>query len=235
MKTNRILLFNLFLSLFVMISCGGDPQRPASANGNQDSHAGHDHAGHDHAGHDHAGHNHGNEISVVPKTWGNYIAAEKLEGELPPPCELVSGEFVKSTLGLKMPLELKEGTAPDPKATARACFYRWEDPLFPNAAILVQVMKNPVPDEGYDDWAFFFVDSKKSSGEASMNDPVPKKFEPYNDLGDTGAANDEIKKYYWQVSNKLVFMVAFNMDAPPAKLRAAAKKIGEEVMKNYKS
>lgn len=237
MKSSLHQVCIFFFASLIIASCGSDGKTKGATTNQEtkvENHKGHDHAGHDHEGHSHEGHDHGAVNTGNVKQVDGIISHARLDADIPGPCTLLPPDFVKEVLGLSQDVTLKEGTEPSPKTRARACFYKWEDPTFANSAILVQAMKDPLPEEGFVDWAFYYVDSKKATGEMSMDDPDnPVLFEPYNDLGDSGAASDAIKKYYWQVSKKVVFLIAYNMNATPEQMRKWNKVIGKKMMENY--
>jgi len=163
----------------------------------------------------------------------NNVSVEKMDGEIKDPCSLLSREFIQRTLGVTAGINLKEGNKFEPGGTTRSCFFKWDDANHANSGIMIQVLKNPMPDE-YDDYITFLVDSKKSSGEKSMDHPdKPDLFYPYNDLGDAGAMSFESKKFYWRISNKMVFMLAYNLPASDLELKNWTRILGTELMRNY--
>lgn len=151
---------------------------------------------------------------------------------LPDACSLVSSKSMEKYLGLKdIEVTVKDGT---PGGTdTRSCFFKWEDPYFPNSGVLVQLMRNPVPDE-VDEWPTIFIDSKKTSGEQSMvgAEEVSYMFDDWDVFGDDGAKSEELAKYFWRLENEVVVMVAFNTDDEGAEKTIMAEKIGKDIMRN---
>ncbi len=147
---------------------------------------------------------------------------------LPNACTLVSKAKISSIIGVKaLDVQQKDGSSKQSKFS-RSCFFRWEHEGVPNSGILLQVQKNPVPDE-FAGWATSFIDSKKENGETDFSGAGEVfKYKNLPNLGSAGAYSHELGKYYWRVDDKFVCMVAFNiMDSTEKEQLSWATQIGK--------
>jgi len=140
---------------------------------------------------------------------------------IPAPEEAWTKEEVEKALGLDPGAvhNLKaNGTS---ESRSRSCFYRISDPEKSNAAIVLQISGNPMPDE-FPDWASYYIANVKTDGEKSLKDPdVTLKYSEFP-FGVSGAGNAELGKYYWRDKNDLVYMLAFNVDQSEKEIEKAA-------------
>lgn len=163
----------------------------------------------------------------------NMAEAMELPEERVPPasaCELITVEDVQEILKLEpSSVDKKLGGLSE---NSQSCFFRWNDPDFPNAAILIQALANPVFEE-FPDWPSTFIDAKMVEGEVALGTTEPMLFKEFNGVGHDGAYNPITGKYYWRYKNEQVFMLAFNLDISEKDQLSAAKKIARIVMENY--
>lgn len=151
---------------------------------------------------------------------------------LPDPCQLVSKETIASLFDVD-PIYISpvDGSQDSNKREHRACFYKWDDPDFPNTAILIQLQTNTMEDE-YDQWMSMAVANKRTTGETMMGESEPHIFKIFPNVGTDGSYNYEIGKYYWRIDNDLMIMLAYNMDITEDVQFSSAKTIARELMDN---
>jgi len=127
---------------------------------------------------------------------------------LPDPCAAVSKSDIAKLLSKSVDkITFKSGSSPS--STTRSCFYRWTDATVPNAAILLQALGNPVPDE-FSGWASAFIENKKSNGERLLSDPdTPIKYTTLKGVGKHTCYNLKESKCYLR-SGDIVYLVATN-------------------------
>ena len=127
---------------------------------------------------------------------------------LPDPCSFLNEELVSSTVDIPAEnVTIKRG-GDSPAVPAKSCFFKWSGGEVGNAGLMIQALGNPIPDE-FPQWAFFFIDNKKSQGEISMQEPdVPNKFTTI-DIGDQGCYNHKLAKCYFRKGDT-VFLIALN-------------------------
>jgi hypothetical protein len=149
---------------------------------------------------------------------------------IPDPASLISSATIKSIFKLSGAPEIKQGSKPKPND--RSTFFRFDDPGKPNGGIMLQILTNPMPEE-IDDYPALVIDSKIKDGEMTPYDKTPKKFTPWNELGNGGCYSYEAGKYHWKIDDRYIFMLAFNTSQTEAQQKAAASQIGREVMDNF--
>lgn len=154
------------------------------------------------------------------------------EKTLPDPCQLISKQTLASLFDVD-PIYISpvNGSQDSNKKEHRACFYKWDDPDFPNTAILIQLQTNTMGDE-YEDWMSMAVANKRTSGETMMGESEPHIFKLFPNVGTDGSYNYEIGKYYWRIDNDLMIMLAYNMDITEDLQFSSAKTIAKELMDN---
>ena len=154
-------------------------------------------------------------------------------GTLPDACTLINEPFIGKTIKVvPEAITIKDGSGPS-STTARSCFFRWEHKGVPNSGVLIQIQKNPLPDE-INDWAAYFIQAKVNSGDNDPTGGVNYKYKPVNDIGKAGAYSYDMHRYFFRTEEDIVFMVAFNIRATEEEELAWAKTIGKEALKNYK-
>lgn len=243
-------LIVILVAIVFMCSCGGDSSN--TSNGTTDSpgkpveintpiqHSSDD--GHDHSGHDHAAHAQGTTTVTKGANTGNtdpaVIASTKVnnknfDADVPDACTLITVEEVAKILGVDaMKVNLKDGSNKI-TATTRSCFFRWATSSNPNEGILIQVQKNPIPDE-YAEWPTLFIDSKIQNGEQTFDGTdVNYKYTKWDFVGDAGCYSFEAGKYHWRVADDFVFMVAFNTGAGKSKQLKQAEQLAQKVMNSF--
>ncbi len=152
--------------------------------------------------------------------------------DIPDACTLITEAQVESVFGLpKGTVALKDGSSTQ-ATKARACFFRWETDANPNAGILIQVQKNPIPEE-YAEWPTLFIQSKIEGGEQTFDGSgISYKFEKWDEAGDAGCFSYEAGKYHWRIADDYVILLAFNTNNNKKSQMAAAKSISGIVMSN---
>lgn len=150
---------------------------------------------------------------------------------IPNACEMLSQEWIKETLGLALTdVTLTEADAGN--NNSRSCFFKWEDPATPNAGIFIQIMTNPVYEE-FDKWIGQFVNAKLTEGESVLGNDEPYKYKKFESDNMKGAYSYDLKRFYWNLGNNYLFMLAFNMDITESKMVDHAKKMATEINNNF--
>ncbi len=153
------------------------------------------------------------------------------EHGLPDPCELITiGELADIIRVSEDNFSMKDATSAQNPNVA-SCFFRWNDELYTNQGILIQVMTNPIPDE-FPMWASSFVASKRTKGEQTfMGEALNFKYKNYPGFGDDGSYSYELGKYVWRIGEEFVFMVAFKVDGLAEQLQYDyADRINKKIM-----
>lgn len=151
---------------------------------------------------------------------------------LPSACEILSPQSLQTALGMSYTVTLKD--SPDPTSDkVKSCFFKWDDPNASNAAILIQVLTNPVYEE-FPGYITSAIDSKINSGENMVDDNNPIKYKRFF-VGDLkGAYSFEQARFFWSDGYNYQFMLAFNVHYLKEKeMLAAAEKITKEVMAKF--
>lgn len=154
---------------------------------------------------------------------------------LPDACSLISRETLAELFNVN-PIFISpvDGNPDGNKKEHRACFYKWDDPNFPNAGILIQLQTNTM-DEEYDEWMSYAVANKRTTGETMMGESEPHMFKLFPHVGTDGSYNYDIGKYYWRIENDLLIMLAYNMqsmDITEEHQFESANVIAKELMDN---
>lgn len=177
--------------------------------------------------------------SKVSETLTTIMADDKKYGKgasnlpIPDPCALISTASLNTLFGLKSAPEIKSGSK-TPRPAEKSCFFKFGDSSKPNAGIMLQIMTNPYPEE-IEDYPSLVVEGKIKDGEQSPYDKTPKRFKPWNELGDSGCYSYDAGKYHWKIGSKYLFLLAFNTNHTEAQQLQLASTIGKEVMKNFAS
>lgn len=161
---------------------------------------------------------------------GSTYVVNSATSDLPMIHELISGAQIEQILNLH------EGAMYDTRDTenerSRGTFFKLDDPERPNGAILIQVSKNPMPEE-FPDWDIGYIDGVLETGERSLDPEQPAiEYEPV-DMGIQGVGNRMLGKYLWRDEHRHVYLLAFNITKTPDEIHEAALKIAEIVDKNY--
>jgi len=147
------------------------------------------------------------KTSTVSETTSSELG-EKKDFIKKDPCSFLNEETVASLIG-NTAEEINIRAGQSQNEFARSCFFKWSTADFPNAGMLVQILKNPVEDE-YSEWAFMFIETKKSMGETALSDPNnPIKYTTLPDIGEQACYNLAQSKTYFRVG-ETVYLVALN-------------------------
>jgi hypothetical protein len=151
---------------------------------------------------------------------------------LPDPCSFLDEAFVSANVDIPQEnVTIKRG-GDSPAVPAKSCFFKWSGGEVGNAGLMIQALGNPIPDE-FPQWAFFFIDNKKSQGEISMQEPdVPNKFTTI-DIGDNGCYNHKLAKCYFR-KGETVFLIALNGISDDQKKIDIYRAVSERVLSMIK-
>lgn len=151
---------------------------------------------------------------------------------IPESCEFLSTKWIANEMDLDPELVgVKNGGATEGSS---GCFFRWSTNERPNAGIFIQIFTNPIEEET-NKWASGKIAGMLAGGAGtSTNNEVG--FKELQGLGDGGAYSDQLSQYHWRIGENYTFLLAFNLDnmSESDKL-SLAKKVGEEVMTNFKA
>jgi len=149
---------------------------------------------------------------------------------LPDACTLLSRESVAKEFGVELIyVNVIDGNPQGEES--RSCFFKWDDPNYPNAGILIQIQSNPMVEE-VPDWPAYAVANKRTTGETIMGDAAPTIYKMWPGVGTDASYSYELGKYYWRIKNDLLVMLAYNMDITEDKQKETAYAIAQEVMDN---
>lgn len=147
---------------------------------------------------------------------------------LPDACSLLSRETVANQFDVELRyVNIIDGNPEGEES--RSCFYKWDDPYYPNAGVLVQIQSNPMV-EDLPDWPAYAVANKRTTGETIMGDEAPTIYDLLPGIGTDGSYSYALGKYYWRINNDLVVMLAYNMEITEDKQKETAYVIAKEVM-----
>lgn len=144
------------------------------------------------------------------------------------PCSFLNEQTVATLIG-NTAEEINIRAGQSQNEFARSCFFKWSTPDFPNAGMLVQILKNPVEDE-YSEWAFMFIETKKSMGETALSNPdQPIKYSTLKGVGEQACYNIDQSKCYFRIG-QTVYLVALN-GVDEDKRLDLLKNVAQEVIK----
>jgi len=152
---------------------------------------------------------------------------------LPSACDLMSADFISTVITGPTASEIFVKDGSGKKAVdARACFFKWNDNGNVNGGVLVQVQRNPIPEE-FDEWAAYYISSKLNHGDKMPDGSATYRYKRFDGMGVAGAYNYDLARYMWRTESDHVFMVAFNLESSEAEQLIWAEKIGRHLMKNF--
>lgn len=132
---------------------------------------------------------------------------------LPYACDLVLENQMQGILGFTEKLDVMDGNRSGISSNAASCFYKWNDAMYGSSGVMIQVQKNPLPDE-LPDFVQAYIDNKKYEGENANEENGAKykykDFEGLNIEGVQAIYNDELNRYYFAKDTKFLNSVAFN-------------------------
>ena len=112
------------------------------------------------------------------------------------------------------------------------CFFKWEDPNFPNTGIMMQIKTNPYPLD-LPDWAMASMNSLRQNGEAALGETYGYRYKDLDGMATEGLYNADIGKYYWRLTDKVILFLAFNTIHEQEEQFQIATEIGTHMIKNY--
>jgi len=155
------------------------------------------------------------------------------ENLLPEMCDIVSLKDLAQIFKLDESEIIKRNTTPsESNPKQRTCFFKWEDPSYPNTAIMVQALRNPLGDE-YPNYIVEIMNTKRQNGENTMNGDGPNLFSDIESMADEAIYNADIGKYFWRFSDKVLFHLAFNTNHSNSEQLEMATKLGDKMIENY--
>lgn len=208
----------LFLGIFVIMSCGADSNNKSTTANNTASQ------------NQEVAQTPSNTTGEVEQVVMNNYDDREYDPSVPDACTLIKLEDIASIIDVPAhAIDVKDGSN-KVTTTTRSCFFRWVDGSFGNSGVLIQVQKNPIPEE-YAEWPTLFIESKIKNGEQTFDGTeVNHKYVKWDGIGDAGCYSYEASKYHWRVKDDFVFMIAFNSDVKNAKQLKQATAIAKKVM-----
>lgn len=153
--------------------------------------------------------------------------------DLPDPCSLISTETISKLFNIdERFISAVDGDNEGNKKDHRACFFKWDEPDYPNTAILLQLQTNTMDAEEFPEWMSYAIANKRTSGETMMGESEPHLFKTFPNVGTDGSYNYDIGKYYWRLDNDLMIMLAYNMQITEDHQFSSAQTMAGEVMAN---
>jgi len=145
-------------------------------------------------------------------------------------CDLISSDEMLEILGMEVNLEVLDGNRNKPSTTTSSCFYKWDDMKYDVSGVMVQVNRNPLPDE-IPDYVPKYMNNKRWNGERSYDDPdVVFKYEDLEGLEFPAIYNRETYKYYFGIKDTYLCSVVFNYPASPEQLDSWFKVIATKIL-----
>ena len=153
---------------------------------------------------------------------------------LPFACDIIKSTKMASILTLEeSTLELLDGNRGQTNSNSTSCFYKWNDAVYDDSGVFIQVQRNPVPDE-LADYVQVSMNNKKFEGERSYDDPNQRYlYQDFTGISVPAIVNRENTRYYFTKGNKYLYSVAFNYPVPAEKMDALFIEIATEMMKNF--
>jgi hypothetical protein len=163
----------------------------------------------------------------------NSAAADPTTLTIPNACEMISESTLQTILNITgSSVNIKEANDPGNKS-AKSCFFKWDSADTPNAGILVQILTNPVYSD-YPQYISNYVSSKLTEGETVLGSDKATKFNKFTAGGVNGAYSFDQSRFYWNLGNNYLFMLAFNVSTlSEEKMVKVAEQIVVEVNKNF--
>jgi hypothetical protein len=158
------------------------------------------------------------------------VDTKSLSSDLPEVKDLITGAQIEEALKLQ-PGAMYD-IRPNSNSRSTSAFFKLDDPEKGNAAILIQISKNPSPEE-YIDWDILYMESILQGGEKSLDPNVEPMYYKPMDIGVEGAGNSKLGKYYWRDEHQHIYLLAFNVTKTPEEINEAALKIGKIIDSNY--
>lgn len=173
------------------------------------------------------------DVKVLPSEGAINPVQNERSDKLPFACDLVSEKEMKKILNMDITFDVMDGNRNQKSENSTSCFYKWDDPKYDVSGVMIQVNRNPLPDE-IPDYVTKYMNNKRWEGENSYDDPnVSFKYSDLEGLEFPAIYNRETYKYYFGVKNMYLCSVAFNYPAGPEQLDAWFKDIAMEMAKNF--
>jgi len=142
--------------------------------------------------------------------------------------QLVPLQNIADALSLEVS-QLKK--VPNRAANSNTCFFKWEDPSFPNTGIMMQVKTNPYPSD-LPNWAMVTMNRLRANGENGLVEDN-YRYKELPGMATEGLCNADIGKYYWRFSDEVILFLAFNTMHEQDEQIKIANNLGAQMIKNY--
>ena len=142
--------------------------------------------------------------------------------ELPFACDLVNEAQMKEILGkAEFEFEILDGNRTAQNENSTSCFYKWFDNIYDDSGVLIQLQRNPLPDE-IPDYVTAMFKVKMWDGENTyQGGNETHTYTVFEGLSVPALYNTDLKQYYFGLGTQVLGMVAFNYPIDQEKLDAA--------------
>ena len=153
---------------------------------------------------------------------------------LPNACDIVTSDQMAEILGLEEgELEMLDGNRNNKGANNTSCFYKWYDDSYDNSGVMIQIIRNSMPDE-LPDYVQATMNNKKWNGENSFEEPgVKYMYVDYEGIEVPAIFNDELDRYYFTKGYKYLYSVAFNYPIETTEMHQMFDKISALMLNNF--
>jgi hypothetical protein len=170
------------------------------------------------------------DVKVMPSEGQiNPLSTERSD-VLPFACDIFTADEILSILGMEQDMEVLDGNRGSSNTNSTSCFYRWNDDDYGMSGVLIQVNRNPLPDE-IPDYVTKYMNNKRWEGENSYDDPnTIFKYSDMEGFDFPVIYNRETYRYYFGIKNTFLCSVAFNYPTTGEVLDEWFKPIARKMM-----
>ncbi|WP_235299179.1 hypothetical protein [Portibacter marinus] len=161
-------------------------------------------------------------------------APQKIErtDKLPFACDFIDEKEMLSILDKDVNLEVLDGNRNRKSEHSTSCFYKWDDIQYDVSGVMIQINRNPLPDE-IPNFVQKSLDNKRWEGERSYDDPnISFKYDDMEGMPFPVIYNRETNKYFFGLKDMFVCSVVFNYPAEPDQLDAWFREIATKIVES---
>lgn len=141
---------------------------------------------------------------------------------IPRVCNLLSEEDVAQAFSISSTIinESNGNRSQISSDNSKSCFWRWTE-----GGILVQISKNPFPEE-VNDWGSRYMNSKKTNGEKTTSSADSRfTYKDFDGPGKYNIYNAELGRFYTSKDEDFIISLIFNGNYPERKKMQIAKEL----------
>lgn len=232
MKIQSLYFYSLLCILALLWSCKNDPKTPSK---NDILNPAQEESGSYSYSRDSA------QIAEKLKRSGQEVSPEKIDAiineaknieqnQLPKACDLLKAKLVADEFDVREAnIIISDGKRrSEGTQHSSSCFWRWT-----GGGILVQVNRNPLPDE-IPNWTDKYIDAKKTQGERNIENGETKKyqFKEFKGPGTENLYNHQLGRYYCEYDERFIVSLIFNYNMEEKQQLKAAQKFLESIFSN---